>query len=54
MTPVCPHCSAHLDETGTVATNVATDSANVELVCCGACSKVLGVLSGQLLPQNPD
>ncbi len=52
--PLCPHCNADLKEIGTVSTNVATDAGNVELVSCGACSKVLGVLSGKLIPHNAD
>jgi hypothetical protein len=52
MSPLCPYCSADLSEVGVVATNVRTDSGNAEVVSCGACSKVLGVLSGQLIPEN--
>ena len=44
--------SADLSEVGAVATNVSTESGNAEVVSCGACSKVLGVLSGQLIPEN--
>jgi hypothetical protein len=51
VAPACPHCGALIGDAGVHATNVETDPpGGVLLVACGVCSKVLGILPGQLVP----
>ena len=51
LAPACPHCGRDLGDAGVNAINAeTTPTGGVLLVACGACSKVLGVLPGQLVP----
>ena len=48
--PLCPQCGQNLKEVGVTSGVVSSGTSNVEVLACGACSKVFGAFPGQLIP----
>jgi hypothetical protein len=50
--PLCPECGENLKQVGVSSGVVTTGTSNLEVIACGACSKVFGVFPGPLIPAS--
>jgi hypothetical protein len=48
--PLCPQCGQNLKEVGVSSDVVSSGSGNIEVIACGACSKVFAAFTGPLIP----
>jgi hypothetical protein len=48
--PLCPQCGQNLREAGVSSGVVSSGSNNIEVLACGACSKVFAAFPGPLIP----
>ena len=52
--PLCPQCGQNLKEVGVTSGVVSSGTSNLEVLACGACSKVFGAFPGPLIPTAED
>jgi hypothetical protein len=52
--PLCPECGENLKQVGVSSGVVTTGTSNLEVIACGACSKVFGVFPGPLIPASKE
>jgi hypothetical protein len=52
--PLCPECGENLKQVGVSSSVVTTGASNLEVIACGACSKVFGVFPGPLIPASEE
>ena len=52
--PLCTQCGQSLKEVGVASSVVTSGTSNLEVIACGACSKVFGAFPGPLIPLAGD
>jgi hypothetical protein len=52
--PLCPECGENLKQVGVSSSVVTAGTSNLEVIACGACSKVFGVFPGPLIPASEE